>query len=262
MAIKSFQFTPDCYIEREADTMKRANHENIVKFLGLEKEVSNNKKVLIMEYCPGGNLQTLIDAQPNGLGNVEFLRLTDNLVNAIKHMRQQFLVHRDIKPSNILISIRGDGETIYKLADFGAARVLMPDQSYGSLYGTYEYIHPDVFGKYFAHDLDVHPKQSFKDIHELWSVGVTLFEAATGRRPFLPKDGRDNKKIMFEMTSKKENGDISATEKEGGRIEWRKRLPENCTLKDSLKRDTTRLLAGLLDVRISFSPTSSFVCFQ
>lgn len=58
----------------------------------------------------------------------------------MKHLRDNNIIHRDLKPGNIMKYIGEDGISIYKLTDFGAARVLEDDQPFMSLYGTEEYL--------------------------------------------------------------------------------------------------------------------------
>lgn len=268
MAVKTFQFTLESYIAREAATMAVVNHQNVVKFLGFEKVHGDFKQVLIMEQCEG-NLQDFIEKNPNGLGDVEVMRFCHDLVAAMRHLRTKNVVHRDVKPANILL-MHHSGQTIYKLADFGAARFLEANESYGSLYGTFEYVHPDIFAKFYYQALDIYPpKQVFNDNHELWSLGVTFFEAASGRLPFEPKNGRADKKLMYHMIADKENDCICAKEVDG-EIEWSQQLPENCDLENSLKQTVTPLIVGLLrnknmwsfdqffdEVSIVLSPTSA-----
>lgn len=231
VAIKSFDFTPDSYIKREAETMAQCNHENVVTFFGLERMLIDRQWLLAMELCPGRTLQKLIDLNPDGLDSSDFFRVCEDLVSAIEHLHQMNLVHRDVKPANILISKLCDGKSIYKVADFGAARILMPNQQYGSLYGTYEYVHPDIFANFYRQALEIIPPvREFDGGHELWSVGVTLYETATGRLPFQPKNGRDDRKIMYQMISRKTIDEISATEGEDGSVEWSRKLPRNCRL--------------------------------
>lgn len=155
-------------------------------------------------------------------------------------------MHRDIKPGNILISTCCPGRSVYKIADFGAARFLKANQRFGSLYGTYEYMHPDIFAKYYYKALIINPPvQLFKETHDLWSIGITLFEAATGRLPFEPRNGRADPKIMNEMINGKQCDHISAKEGEGG-IEWTRELPKSCAIEN--KDVVTSFLAGLLKV--------------
>jgi len=58
----------------------------------------------------------------------------------MNHLRENGIVHRDIKPGNIMRVIGEDGQSVYKLTDFGAARELEDDEQFVSLYGTEEYL--------------------------------------------------------------------------------------------------------------------------
>jgi TANK-binding kinase 1 len=73
------------------------------------------------------------------------LSVLSHLSAGMNHLRDNNLVHRDLKPGNIMKFIRDDGSVVYKLTDFGAARELQDDQQFVSLYGTEEYLHPDMY---------------------------------------------------------------------------------------------------------------------
>lgn len=142
--------------------------------------------------------------------------------------------------------IAEDGTTIYKLTDFGAARELQEDQQFVSLYGTEEYLHPDVYARAVLRKPE---SKTFGATVDLWSIGVTLYHVATGNLPFRPYGGRRNKETMFHITTKKASGVISGIQlKENGPIEWGKDLPKTCQLSAGLKKFITPLLAGLLEV--------------
>lgn len=141
--------------------------------------------------------------------------------------------------------IADDGSTIYKLTDFGAARELQEGQQFISLYGTEEYLHPDMYARAVLRKPE---EKHFGATVDLWSIGVTLYHVATGNLPFRPYGGRKNKEIMFHITTKKASGVISGIQtKENGPIEWKKELPANCHLSAGLKKLITPLLAGLLE---------------
>lgn len=141
--------------------------------------------------------------------------------------------------------IADDGSTIYKLTDFGAARELQEGQQFVSLYGTEEYLHPDMYARAVLRKIE---GKTFGATVDLWSIGVTLYHVATGNLPFRPYGGRKNKELMFHITTKKASGVISGIQtKENGSIEWRKELPNNCHLSAGLKKFITPLLAGLLE---------------
>ena len=62
------------------------------------------------------------------------------LANGMKHLHEREIVHRDLKPGNITRTIAEDGSSVYKLTDFGAARVLNYEEQFQSLCGTEEYL--------------------------------------------------------------------------------------------------------------------------
>ncbi|XP_049825349.1 serine/threonine-protein kinase TBK1-like [Aethina tumida] len=143
--------------------------------------------------------------------------------------------------------IKEDGSSIYKLTDFGASRVLEENEQFMSLCGTEEYLHPNVFERAI---LRKNQNQSFQSTIDLWSLGVTLYHAATGALPFQPYGGlRNNKRIMYEMISKKEFGHISGAQTSpNGPIQWSNKLPDSCRLSAGLKRIITPMLANLMHV--------------
>lgn len=62
----------------------------------------------------------------------------------MNHLRENGIVHRDIKPGNIMRLVGEEGQSIYKLSDFGAARKLDDEEKFVSVYGTEEYLVSDV----------------------------------------------------------------------------------------------------------------------
>lgn len=71
----------------------------------------------------------------------EIVKITVSFsVAGMNHLRENGIVHRDIKPGNIMRVIGEDGQSVYKLTDFGAARELEDDEQFVSLYGTEEYL--------------------------------------------------------------------------------------------------------------------------
>ncbi|XP_069700345.1 serine/threonine-protein kinase TBK1 [Periplaneta americana] len=252
VAVKTFNqlshMRPHDVQVREFEVLKKVKHENIVKLLAIEEEQESRGKVIVMELCTGGSLFNILDDPENtyGLQEEEFLLVLEHLSAGMKHLRDNNLVHRDLKPGNIMKFISDDGSTIYKLTDFGAARELEEDQQFMSLYGTEEYLHPDMYERAV---LRKPVGKTFGATVDLWSIGVTLYHVATGNLPFRPFGGRRNKETMYYITTKKASGVISGFQtSENGQIEWSKELPHNCQLSTGLKKLVTSLLAGLLEV--------------
>nr|XP_034835473.1 serine/threonine-protein kinase TBK1 [Maniola hyperantus] len=252
VAVKTFNqlshMRPHDVQMREFEVLKKVKHENIVKLLAIEEEQEGRGKVIVMELCTGGSLFNILDDPENtyGLQEHEFLLVVEHLTAGMKHLRDNNLVHRDLKPGNIMKFINEDGTTTYKLTDFGAARELQEEEQFVSLYGTEEYLHPDMYERAV---LRKPVGKSFGATVDLWSIGVTLYHVATGQLPFRPYGGRRNKETMFYITTKKASGVIAGTQTtENGPIEWARELPSHCQLSAGLRKIVTPLLAGLLEV--------------
>ncbi|XP_067623229.1 serine/threonine-protein kinase TBK1 isoform X1 [Eurosta solidaginis] len=251
VAVKTFNpyshLRPPDVQMREFEALKKLHHENIVKLLAIEEDQEGRGKVIVMELCTGGSLFNILDDPENsyGLPENEFLLVLEHLCAGMKHLRDNNLVHRDLKPGNIMKFISEDGQTIYKLTDFGAARELDDNQAFVSLYGTEEYLHPDMYERAV---LRKQINRSFTANVDLWSIGVTLYHVATGNLPFRPYGGRKNRETMHQITTKKASGVISGQQlSENGPIEWLTTLPPYCHLSEGIKTLVTPLLAGLLE---------------
>jgi eukaryotic-like serine/threonine-protein kinase len=123
-----------------------------------------------MEYVPGGDLKDLMDRK-GALSGGDLARLSDAAAG-LAHAHNRGVIHRDIKPHNILLDENGRP----KLSDFGIARALdatVATRS-GSYLGTALYSPPEQLkGE------KVTPKS------DVYSLGVTLYHAATGQPPFV-----------------------------------------------------------------------------
>uniref|UniRef100_A0A8B9LEU1 Protein kinase domain-containing protein n=1 Tax=Astyanax mexicanus TaxID=7994 RepID=A0A8B9LEU1_ASTMX len=211
---------------------------------------SNSRhKVLVMEYCPYGSLYTVLEEPSNayGLPEDEFLIVLQDVVAGMNHLREYGIVHRDIKPGNIMRVIGEDGRSVYKLTDFGAARELEDDEQFVSLYGTEEYLHPDMYERAV---LRKDHQKKYGATVDLWSIGVTFYHAATGCLPFRPFEGpRRNKEVMYKIITEKPSGAISGHQKfENGKIEWCAEMPVSCSLSRGLQCLLTPVLANILEV--------------
>ncbi|XP_067283271.1 serine/threonine-protein kinase TBK1 isoform X2 [Pseudorasbora parva] len=233
---------------REFEVLKKLNHKNIVKLFAVEEESNTRHKVLVMEYCPCGSLYTVLEEPTNayGLPEDEFLIVLQDVVAGMNHLREYGIVHRDIKPGNIMRVIGEDGRSVYKLTDFGAARELEDDEQFVSLYGTEEYLHPDMYERAV---LRKDHQKKYGATVDLWSIGVTFYHAATGSLPFRPFEGpRRNKEVMYKIITEKPSGAISGHQKfENGKIEWSSEMPISCSLSKGLQSLLTPVLANILE---------------
>ncbi|XP_059186106.1 inhibitor of nuclear factor kappa-B kinase subunit epsilon [Centropristis striata] len=232
---------------REFEMLRKLNHNNIVRLYAVE-ELPSKQKVLVMEYCSGGSLLSLLEEPENafGLPETEFLTVLQCVVQGMNHLRENGVVHRDIKPGNIMRQVGEDGKSVYKLTDFGAARELEDDEKFVSIYGTEEYLHPDMYERAVLRK--PHHKSYGVNV-DLWSIGVTFYHAAAGSLPFAPYGGpRRNKPIMYKMTTEKPMGAIAGIQRaEEGPIEWSYHLPHSCQLSQGLTVQLVPVLAGILE---------------
>ncbi|XP_064492064.1 inhibitor of nuclear factor kappa-B kinase subunit epsilon [Pseudopipra pipra] len=233
---------------REFEMLRKLNHKNIVKLFAVEETGSSKQKVLVMEYCSSGSLLNVLEDPANafGLAESEFLIVLQCVVAGMNHLRENGVVHRDIKPGNIMRLMGEDGQSVYKLTDFGAARELEDDEKFVSVYGTEEYLHPDMYERAVLRK----PQQKAYGVTvDLWSIGVTFYHAATGSLPFVPFGGpRRNKEIMYKITTEKPPGAIAGIQRqENGNIEWSYELPITCRLSVGLKDQLIPILANILE---------------
>ncbi|NWZ93237.1 IKKE kinase, partial [Nesospiza acunhae] len=238
---------------REFEMLRKLNHKNIVKLFAVEETVSGSPSGKCWgSPARGGDLggtRGWLSPAPNafGLAESEFLIVLQCVVAGMNHLRENGVVHRDIKPGNIMRLVGEDGQSIYKLTDFGAARELEDDEKFVSVYGTEEYLHPDMYERAVLRK----PQQkAFGVTVDLWSIGVTFYHAATGSLPFVPFGGpRRNKEIMYKITTEKPPGAIAGIQRqENGSIEWSYELPITCRLSTGLKDQLIPILANILEV--------------
>ena len=156
---------------REGKTAASLSHPNIVQVYdaGEDEFEGREASYIVMEYVPGGDLKDLIDARGT-LSGAELSRLS-GVAAGLAHAHERGVIHRDIKPHNILLDEHGSP----KLADFGIARALDATHATrtGSYLGTALYSAPEQL-----HGGKVTPKS------DVYSLGVTLYHAATGEPPF------------------------------------------------------------------------------
>lgn len=147
------------------------NIQNVTKYYG--SYLLDTKLWIIMEYCAGGSLRTLLRA---GVLNDEMIGVIfRELLYAVSAIHHDKLIHRDIKAANVLISY--DGKV--KLCDFGvAAKLTQTRPRRQSLAGTPFWMAPEVITESSTYDSKA----------DIWSLGITVFESATGNPPYCDVD--------------------------------------------------------------------------
>ena len=161
--------------ELEARAAARLTHPNVVAVYDAGDD--QGRSYIVMERLPGESLADRIGGGPVDLGGLR--RLAAEVLAALGAAHEAGIIHRDIKPANILLG--ADGRA--KVADFGIARVVESPLAGGStdtsltavglVLGTPAYLAPErAMGQ---------PATAQSD---LYSLGVVLYEALTGSKPF------------------------------------------------------------------------------
>ena len=158
-------------------SLKQMYHPNLVRYLGFGRY--EGRCVMVMEYVKGTDLRKLIgppdrSRRPMDLGLA--VRLMQHTCAGLVAAHNARLQHNDIKPENILI--RAEDQTA-KLTDFGISKIRQSTGTPGTVAGTFPYMAPESF----------HGRSCFES--DIWSLGVTFYEIATGRLPFFSENMGD-----------------------------------------------------------------------
>lgn len=164
----------------EARIMQKFDHPNVVKFL--TSIPMDGNLAIVMQLC-SFSLSDELKVYKNGLPETRLLRFVNDFTNGYAHIRDKHILHMDIKPGNILCGT----DYNYKIADFGTAEIVKDGDRTTMACGTYAYCHPLIFEK--LHWNTIWPNKPsvyrrFPPTVDLWSIGITLYQAATGQLAF------------------------------------------------------------------------------
>jgi eukaryotic-like serine/threonine-protein kinase len=152
----------------EATRTRAVAHPNVVRVLDCGRD-DDGTLYLVMERIDGEDLAARL-ARAGRLDEGELRRLGAAIADGMQAAHERGVIHRDLKPANILIGAGGAP----KIVDFGIAKMLTGDSAAtGPAMGTPHYMAPEQLS-----DGAVAPSV------DIWALGVTLFEAATGTLPF------------------------------------------------------------------------------
>ncbi|MDQ4122781.1 MAG: protein kinase [Acidobacteriota bacterium] len=184
--------------EREARAVSALNHPNIVTVYDVGE--SDGWHFIATEFIEGKTVRELIS---ENIKLKEILSIAAQTAEALAAAHSAGIVHRDIKPENIMV--RADGYV--KVLDFGLAKLTetsksgSPDHSIhqtqaGIVMGTLAYMSPEQAAG-----------DSVDERTDIWSLGVVLYEMATGKKPFSGGNQRDavNQILMGEPCAASES---------------------------------------------------------
>ena len=175
----AIKFLPDQYatdptlrerFEREARAIAKLGHPHILPLFAYGED--QNVPYMVMPLMETG---TLADRMRQGsIPLSELSKLLMQIASALDHAHENGIVHRDVKPSNILLDKAGNAY----LSDFGIARQVGSDGNLtGShmMIGTPSYMSPE----------QCHGEQDIPPATDQYALGVTIYEAISGRVPFV-----------------------------------------------------------------------------
>ncbi len=169
---------------REAQLLAHLHHPHLIEIFdsGDCPLDGMTRYYIVMPLMTGGTLRLRIRRSPLSLPDV--CQCLSDIGSALDYIHSEGIVHRDIKASNVLLNEEG---RCY-LADFGIARITSDATqltSTGDVLGTVDYVAPELF--------EVHRRADA--LSDLYSLGVLLYEMATGRLPF----SADNQLALISM---------------------------------------------------------------
>ena len=208
-------------LEREASAVAMLNHQHIVTVHSLEEH--DDILFITMELVEGATLAASLPQ--GGFPFDRTLRLSTQLADALAAAHARGIVHRDLKPSNVMIARDGGA----KILDFGLSRLAVDESAgksstesltiAGNLVGTAAYMSPE--------QIDGREADARSD---LFSLGVVMFEMATGQRPF------KGPSALAVLTSIAKDAPPLASDINPAVPEDFARLIDRCLLKDPLQR--------------------------
>jgi hypothetical protein len=171
-----------CPHNTTAQLMRKLSHPNIVRYIGTERDAK--ELVIFLELVPGGSISSMLGKY--GKFKESVVRgYCREILHGLEYLHANKILHRDIKGPNILVDFAG----VCKLSDFGCSKELYGEiASTMTLKGTPQFMAPEVLrnhGKGYTEKADV------------WSVGCTVIEMCTARRPW--PEFNTNEAVMYHV---------------------------------------------------------------
>ncbi|KIX09626.1 uncharacterized protein Z518_00707 [Rhinocladiella mackenziei CBS 650.93] len=179
-------------LKREVDLLKSIQHPSLVHLKAFGND-GKSRALLVMNYCPGGDLFEVATKHRDVLTPPLVRRIFSELVSAARYLHQKYIVHRDIKLENVLLNIpvrvhpdvpnwQTLDRAVVTLTDLGLSRRI-PEPPESPLLttrcGSEDYAAPEILmgQPYDGRQTDA------------WALGVLLYALMEGRLPFDPLPG-------------------------------------------------------------------------
>uniref|UniRef100_A0A4W4GT56 Myosin light chain kinase, smooth muscle n=1 Tax=Electrophorus electricus TaxID=8005 RepID=A0A4W4GT56_ELEEL len=181
--IKAFSQKEKENVRQEIGIMNSLHHPKLVQCIDAFEGKSDI--VMVMEMISGGELFERIVDEDFELTEREVIKYMLQIIDGVQFIHKQGIVHLDLKPENIMC-VNKTGTKI-KLIDFGLARRLEGSASLKVLFGTPEFVAPEVI--------------NYEEISyptDMWSIGVICYILVSGLSPFM---GDNDNETLANVTS-------------------------------------------------------------
>ncbi len=177
--------------QREVETMQQCNCPYLVKTgtFPMTKVVIDDQPYILFseELIDGIDLKAL--SKSERLPIPEIIDLGSHITSAVSALWEQRKIHRDIKPGNIM---RRNSDRVFILLDMGLVFDLDDESLSIGPVGTKIYFSPE--------QMDFLNRRSVLDFRsDLFSLGVVMYEMATGKHPFMTPDVHNSMEIMYNI---------------------------------------------------------------
>ena len=184
--LEDFSLERQQEIRNEASIMACVQSDYVVRLRGICLEAPHY--CVVMEYLPGGDLYGLLHPKSESLSSSKGLslpqryRLAADVAIGLYHLHEKGILHRDLKSLNILLQER-DGALRAKLSDFGLS-ILKRSLWHGEgVVGSLPWLAPEI----------VTSTGEYSKASDVYSLGMVLYELATGKVPYFGLPGKPEK---------------------------------------------------------------------
>lgn len=181
LAVKSSELHRSEFLQREAKILSSLNSPYVIGYRGSETRRSESNGVvtynLLMEYAPYGTLTDAAAKNGGGLEEGMIVKYTREMLRGLEYIHSRGVAHCDVKGSNVVVGEKGEA----KIVDFGCAKRVDPEVDSGAVMGTPAFMAPEVARG------EKQGKES-----DIWAVGCTVIEMATGSPPWTEADSGES----------------------------------------------------------------------